>query len=112
MPMAPLRVCAAPRCPNRVRKGYCAVHQRPRAEIRRPTDPRYGTQAWRVYSRQRLAEHPFCALCGVLAELTDHIVPVVEAPERFDDPTNHRSLCRRCNRNERVRRDRELALTR
>ena len=95
---APLRFCARARCGNRVVSGYCPTHQPTRQEQRRPTDPRYGTQQWRRYSLQRLAEHPFCVLCGQLAKVTDHIVPVVDAPHRFDDPTNHRSLCFACNR--------------
>lgn len=98
MPDAPKRFCSAPRCPNRVVSGRCERHQRTRHEARRPTDPRYGSQRWRYLSLYRLAEHPFCELCGQLGEVTDHIVPVTEAPERFWDETNHRTLCRRCNR--------------
>lgn len=97
MPTAPLRFCAKPRCPARVPYGYCPAHQPTRAEIHRPLDPRYGTQQWRRYSKQRLAEHPFCVLCPAMAEVTDHIVPVDKAPERFFDESNHRSLCKRCN---------------
>lgn len=101
---APLRFCAAPRCSARVPRGYCPTHQPTRLETRRPTDPRYGSQQWRRYSRQRLADYPYCVVCDQLAEVTDHIVPVTEAPDRFDDPVNHRSLCRRCNALEAARR--------
>lgn len=92
---APLRVCSFSGCYRLVPRGYCEKH---RLNQRQPTDPRYGTNRWRLYSRQRLLEHPWCVLCHSLAQVTDHIVPVTEAPERFFDPDNHRSLCRACNR--------------
>jgi hypothetical protein len=96
----PLRVCAFPRCPVRVPRGYCAAHQPTRAESRRPTDPRYGTMQWRRYSRQRLSEHPWCERpgCDELATCTHHVEPVSVAPDRFWDESNHISACRRCNR--------------
>lgn len=100
---APLRVCAAPRCGTLVPSGYCPQHQHLPAEQRQPTDARYGTQRWRRYSRERLAQHPWCALCPELAKVTDHIVPVSEAPDRFWDESNHRSLCHACNRTAHVR---------
>jgi 5-methylcytosine-specific restriction endonuclease McrA len=102
----PSRVCAFHGCHVLVERGYCAQHQRPRLETRHPTDPRYGLQAWRRYTEQRKAEHPFCVRCGALAAgkengrargVTDHIIPVSERPDLFDDPTNHRTLCTRCN---------------
>jgi 5-methylcytosine-specific restriction endonuclease McrA len=94
----PRQVCRQHGCATLVDRGFCAQHQPARLALRQPTDRRYGTMAWRRYSRQRLAEHPWCARCDQLAELTHHRVPVVEAPERFADPTNHESACRRCNR--------------
>lgn len=89
-------------CSVRVKSGYCAACQPPRLALRAPTDPRYGTQRWRRYSKQRLAEHPFCELCGLLAQVTDHKRPVIEAPELFWDDANHRSLCHSCNRTARL----------
>jgi 5-methylcytosine-specific restriction endonuclease McrA len=107
MDSRPLRVCATPRCGTPVPKGYCLRCRPTHREHSRPTDPRYGTMQWRRYSAQRKQEHPFCERCGLLAAgpdtngrsrgVTDHIVPVVEAPDRFDDPTNHRTLCIACN---------------
>src|SRR5262249_43977925 len=55
------------------------------------------TQAWARYSARRLSLHPFCVLCGKRAQVTDHIVPARQAPEKFWNPKNHRSLCVRCN---------------
>jgi 5-methylcytosine-specific restriction endonuclease McrA len=115
----PLRVCAQQGCGTRVSSGYCATCRPTRREHTHATDPRYGTMRWRRYSAQRRAEHPFCALCGALAAgqehgvsrgVTDHIIPVTEAPDLFDDPTNHRTLCRRCNRQAQVDRDRQRAM--
>jgi 5-methylcytosine-specific restriction protein A len=99
MPDAPLRFCATPQCPNKVKAGHCTQHQRTRREARRFTqDARYGTHRWRLYSRNRLAASPWCVLCGQLAEVTDHIVPVVERPDLFWAEHNHRSLCQACNK--------------
>ena len=88
-----MRYCATPGCATLVPSGHCPTH-RPRRVGR---DPRYSTQRWTRDSRRRLALHPFCVRCGRVAEVTDHIVPVAQAPERFFDPTNHQSLCVRCN---------------
>jgi 5-methylcytosine-specific restriction endonuclease McrA len=116
MANARLRYCLTPHCTTKVEAGFCPTCRPTKAAQRFPTDPRYGTQQWRRYSQQRRHDHPFCALCGVLAAgsdgprqprgVTDHIVPVIEAPDRFWDETNHRTLCTRCNRQARADRDR------
>lgn len=108
MPSAPLRFCLGKRCPARVPHGYCEKCQPTRAEQKAPTDPRYGTQRWRRYSRARLADHPWCALCPELATVTDHIQPVSEAPDRFWDESNHRSLCHACNRTAYVKHQQQI----
>jgi 5-methylcytosine-specific restriction enzyme A len=92
-----MRFCATPACRALVTHGHCATHQ-PSQRQRYGRDPRYSSQRWARLSRRRRAVHPFCVRCDRVAEVTDHIVPVYRAPERFFDPTNHQSLCARCNR--------------
>jgi 5-methylcytosine-specific restriction endonuclease McrA len=106
MPDATLRFCRTrtPPCPNKLRgTGYCPDCQKAHGAAKRFTlDPRYGTQRWRRYSRNRLAQHPWCAECHTLLMpgdgVTDHIIPVVERPDLFWDEHNHRSLCHGCNK--------------
>lgn len=89
-----MRFCLFASCPNRVPKGYCPQHTH---LARTPLHPAYGTMRWRRYSQDRLSRHPFCAHCGLLAQVTDHIRPVSTHPELFWESVNHRSLCQRCN---------------
>lgn len=90
------RFCAKQGCRTLVDRGYCAEHG---PERRLPMDPRYGTQRWRETSAEFLArpENTRCKRCGRLSEVTDHIVSVRQAPERFFDETNFQALCRDCN---------------
>jgi 5-methylcytosine-specific restriction endonuclease McrA len=109
---APPRPC--PRCRQLVASGTrcrrCAhVRDRERgsAEVRG-----YGAD-WSAYSRAWLRRFPYCGLradgqfhvehsqCAaqgvrVRATVTDHIVPIRAGGARLD-PTNHQSLCARCN---------------
>lgn len=96
-----MRFCATPACRELVTHGHCRTH-RPSQVRRFGRDPRYGSLRWRLVSRRQLAQHPFCVRCGHVAEVTDHIVPVYRAPDRFFDPTNHQSLCAQCNREKAV----------
>jgi 5-methylcytosine-specific restriction endonuclease McrA len=89
-------VCLTPGCPNLVPRGRCATCAPHRAKP--ATDSRYGSQRWRDYTRNRLAQFPFCHWCGKLARVTDHIEPVAVAPHRFWDESNHVSACWSCNR--------------
>ena len=99
MPFAPKRICAEPRCPERVDRGYCPKHRRQRDAVSRfDKHPGYRTEQWKQYSRRRLAEHPWCVLCGRLAQCTDHVQPAATHPELFFEESNHRSLCWSCNR--------------
>jgi 5-methylcytosine-specific restriction endonuclease McrA len=95
VPEKPTLFCVEPGCPEKTTGGPCAAHRR---ERRLSQDTRYGTQKWREYSAKRIARHPFCAACGRLAEVTDHIQSVRARPDLFWDMSNHRSLCGRCNR--------------
>jgi 5-methylcytosine-specific restriction enzyme A len=56
----------------------------------------YGWE-WTKYSARRLAEEPWCAVCGRLGTVTDHIVPAREAPALFWEASNHQTLCTECN---------------
>jgi 5-methylcytosine-specific restriction protein A len=56
------------------------------------------TNDWLRYSQARLARFPFCAVCGHLATVTDHIQSARAYPGLFWDESNHQSLCGPCNR--------------
>lgn len=56
----------------------------------------YGRR-WREYSKSALADNPYCAMCGVLAEVTDHVIPHGGDEEKFWDCSNHQSLCKSCH---------------
>lgn len=114
MPKAPLAFCATHGCPNRVRSGHCAAHRKARGQAqdsRRGTRHQRGyTNRWALYSRKRLAQHPWCVgyPAGmhkpgrVLAECTDHIISAKAQPDLFWEETNHQSLCLDCNRRKNV----------
>jgi 5-methylcytosine-specific restriction protein A len=99
MSMVPMRYCPAPRCPNKVTKGYCPAHavrqeqQRDNLEIRRL----YRTARWRKGLRpQVLREQPFCPACApklVPATEVDHIRPHNENLELFWLRENLQGLC-------------------
>jgi 5-methylcytosine-specific restriction protein A len=105
MPTAPAHYCAAPGCSVLVPRGRkrCATHSRDKELDRGWAQDRGYTAAWARYSKDRLAQFPFCAdplrvhPVRVRATVTDHIVSARVAPERFWDPANHRSLCYACN---------------
>lgn len=91
-------ICPTPGCPNLTQGGPCAACKKQRNTLHRATlDPRYKTERWKRYSAEYRAQHPFCALCPCVTDVTDHVVPPWVAPERFFDPTNHQPLCRSCN---------------
>jgi 5-methylcytosine-specific restriction enzyme A len=91
--MPGLHVCARHGCPKLTDGTWCEEHQGEAAR----NDKRYGTQRWRLYSQRRLATHPFCANCGLLADVTDHILAVRTHPHLFWVESNHQSLCTTCN---------------
>ena len=83
-------------------------------ELRRGTPVSRGyDKRWFHYSRQFRARYPFCgqrvdgrfhtehSLCAraglrVLGQCVDHIVPIRNGGSIFD-PSNHQTLCNRCN---------------
>jgi 5-methylcytosine-specific restriction protein A len=106
VPNAALRPCLRPGCARLVQSGYCPDHSGHIAIKRAGYDNEHRDDAarklyrsgrWKKYSLWRLRGNPFCVKCGRPAQATDHIIPAYVAPERFFDPTNHQSLCHRCN---------------
>ena len=61
-------------------------------------DRRYHLWRWAKASKRFLMSHPICARCGMLAQVTDHIVPPwsENAPDFFDE-SNWQPLCSSCN---------------
>lgn len=104
MPSAALRFCASPGCSARVPHGYCAAHRQARERDRGTRHARGYDNHWLRLSRQYLAQHPWCVgypqgihPIRVLAEVTDHIVPIKQRPDLRLEPSNWQSLCRACN---------------
>ena len=110
MPSAPLRHCVTPGCPNRVKDGHCRQHQQKRQRV---SDQARGTRHQRGYdnewdrlSKRNLAAQPWCVgypkgqhkPYTVLAEVTDHIIPIKRRPDLRLEPSNLQSLCSDCNR--------------
>lgn len=95
MPMAAMRPCAYPGCPELVHSGRCAQHttERRREENRRyhasPAIKRlYNSHYWQVRREAQLAREPWCAEClrhGVYTPATDvdHIEPHEGDPIKF-----------------------------
>lgn len=73
MPPRPRTPCTVPGCPARAEQpGRCPVHAAQRTRTRRvETRQQYGG-AWPARRRAFLTAHPYCALCGRLAEIADH----------------------------------------
>jgi 5-methylcytosine-specific restriction endonuclease McrA len=105
MPVAAIGYCPTPGCSTRS-QGLCSQHRTARAATYQAKVPALHTQRWRRYSRQRLAQFPWCVgypsgqhrEAARLAECTDHILPARAYPELVWEPTNHQSLCHDCNR--------------
>jgi 5-methylcytosine-specific restriction protein A len=106
MPSRPKGFCSAdPRCPERTTGGPCKAHSQQREQRRGSRHARGYTNAWARYSKQRLAQHPWCVGypngchdVPTLADVTDHILSGQARPDLFWEETNHQSLCGACNR--------------
>jgi 5-methylcytosine-specific restriction enzyme A len=110
-PLAPLRPCPVPGCPNLVReRGRCDQHGGPEPAHRWDTDRRPDVKrlAGRPNQERRLrlfAQEPLCRHCTragrvTLATIADHIVPLAESG--VDDRTvtldQLEPLCADCHR--------------
>jgi len=100
MPTAPLHFCAAPGCPARVRARYCSAHSRAKREQQSTYSPEarglYG-RAWNKARSTWLGQHPYCQVCGHLANEVDHIRPHRGDRQLFWARENWQSLCTSCH---------------
>ena len=101
MPSAPLKPCAAPRCPELVPRGTprCPTHRTEhyrRQDAARPNKEQrklYQSARWRKLRRIVLAEEPLCRACRWAASReVDHIVRVQDGGS--EDRRNLQGLCR------------------
>ena len=105
MSSTPLRLCATPRCSNRVTQGHCAQHRRQKDLARGTRHERGYDRAWERLTQANLAAQPWCVgypkgyhKVRTLAQVTDHIVSIRERPDLRLVPSNLQSLCNDCNR--------------
>ncbi len=102
---APLRYCAAPKCPNKVRSGLCPEHQHSvrqthKRHVMSTPGVNYGRR-WQKQAKAFLEAHPFCIDClkeemdlGLATEV-DHEIPHKGNAELFWDSNNWRPRCKR-----------------
>jgi len=102
MALKPLRPCRHPGCAALTRDGWCSRHK-PTLQRRRSADYHawYNLPLWRDDLRPaQLLREPWCAECAkagdrVRATVVDHIRPHRGDWQKFVDPANHQSLCKR-----------------
>lgn len=103
----PLRPCRYRRCPNVVRGGgYCPQHKayeqkqnKINSQFRlkkKKVNPFYGSKAWKIKRDKYIANNPTCKSCGAVGREVDHIVPLNQGGDKFDD-SNLQTLCRSCH---------------
>lgn len=102
MPMAPPRSC---QCGGRIVGGKC-YRCRP-ADDRPNSNTRGYDRRWRGYAARWLEKHPNCVCCEAMGKVNgergrtglrcDHIVPAKMAPELFWKPSNHQTICLKCD---------------
>lgn len=100
MPMAPLKPCPAPRCPNLVRSGRCPDHQVDTSLGWRGDTQRIRGRRLQRLRRELFEREPLCRPCRnagrtVLATIRDHIIPLAEGGT--DDDTNIQPVCQDCS---------------
>ena len=107
MPMKPKRPCGYPGCPNLTDGRYCEEHKK----LTDSQYNRYGrddfskgfykTPEWRKARKLQLARQPLCEEClkagkFVKATMVDHIVPIKQGGDKFNQD-NLQSLCWSCH---------------
>lgn len=106
MPTAPMRMCAAPGCPELVAamqsSGRCATHTRAKEQRRGSAYSRGYDGNWKGLREQKLSQNPLCERCeqdGVtmLANEVDHKVRIADWPGGRLRPDNLQSLCKPCH---------------
>jgi len=96
MPYSAPHPCGYPGCRELVRDGArCPAHTKPSPK-RTPHNPLYSTTRWQRLRAVVLRRSPVCTECGRPATLVDHIVPISEGGEQFDE-ANLRPLCAGCH---------------
>jgi len=71
----------------------------------------YNTTLWRNIRKRQLEREPLCRYCLARGEVTpavicDHKVPHRGDTERFYEPSNLQSLCKRCHDSDKQREER------
>lgn len=100
-----ITACCFPGCPNLTQGRYCKQH----SNIRRIEDKNYKarrtdieeqafykTVRWRKLRAWKLKQYPLCEVCGAVAVLVDHIVPIKEGGEPLL-AENLQSMCVACH---------------
>jgi 5-methylcytosine-specific restriction protein A len=98
-PQAPLRPCAAPRCPTLVVRGRCIEHARKGWEKPQET-PRIRGRALQRMREELFTSEPLCRICRqqgrtTLATIRDHIIPLAEGGA--DEAANCQPICLSCS---------------
>jgi 5-methylcytosine-specific restriction enzyme A len=103
MPYLAARPCPTPGCKKLIRgkEKRCADHLRFNNANRPETDKQYNTARWQKMRDRKLKSNPLCERCESLNKITiavlvDHITPVRDQGEMFDE-NNLQSLCRDCH---------------
>lgn len=107
MPWAPKHPCGHPGCRELTDARVCDTHrkqERREYDHERKDDPYrkiYSSKRWRTIRALHLADEPLCRDCAkagriVAATMVDHITPMKQGGEAFDD-ANLQSLCHPCH---------------
>ena len=78
--------------------------KRPKDTRATPADRGYDNR-WRRFAKKwYLPQHPLCVACGQPAQCVDHILPLSEGGEKYDE-ANLQALCQSCH-NRKTKRER------
>lgn len=113
MPVRAPHLCA---CGHRVPSGArcpCAVKRdadrKARFDKTRPNSSQRGySSAWEKARKAFLARHPYCARCGALANVVDHMTPHRGDQAIFWDKTRWQPLCTPCHSGAKQREERRI----
>jgi 5-methylcytosine-specific restriction protein A len=102
VPIRPSNPCTYPLCKNRAQRGssYCTTHQKivpPRDEHRPSASERGYDARWTAFRRGFIQRHPKCVVCGAVATIVDHKVPLRVRYSPLEDHY-YDSLCFHCHR--------------
>lgn len=109
MPRKPRPPCSVPGCPElTARGGRCVEHEREANADRASRGGAVYDTRWQRIRRAYLYRHPWCVLCGRLANVADHHPlsrrELIARGETNPDGPNHlRPLCVACHNRETAR---------